>query len=187
MAAPPRPKIWSISEIIHSDSASPAVKDAAPSSAGPGEGAPFLNGAEKLLLLRESPVMTPVAQTAMAPAGPRPELLQHGLASPFRTLEPSSARLASRHPSGFLVAGGVAGIQGWRIPPAGLRLAQSSHVVGGMANGTASSGEGSLDGGSGGSPVGMETAGKRSPQTEALDLHTEKEGKGRPWELVSFY
>ncbi|KAL8619505.1 hypothetical protein ACOMHN_011856 [Nucella lapillus] len=171
-----KPKIWSISQIIHSDRSPspPAVAAVSGVSGSGGEDSPNggCSGKAVVLLPQESSSSTVAAQTPdLLPLSPQQqELLSHRLtSSPFRTLESPEVRLASRQASAFLVPGHPH--QGWGVSPVGaLRLASACHVMN-SAGGKGGGGEGGVEE-RGGSP-GSE--GNGSPQTEALDLHTKKE------------
>ena len=185
-AVPARPRIWSISEIIHSDASSPAtaaspaaVTSTSTADNGRSEGAghllnkkaPGLKTASQVSAARDVSHVTAQSQSQSQ----RQDFLLHRLTSPFRTFEPAEVRLASgrRTASAFLVPGAQ---PGWAGPSAGLRLANPCHVMN-VANGSECVGERTSPDAAGNPPSEASTR-DCGPQTEALDLQTKKDEKG---------
>lgn len=184
-AVPARPRIWSISEIIHSDASSPAT---AASPAAVTSTSTANNGSEGAgqLLNKKAPGLKTASQVSAArdvshvtaqsqSQSQRQDFLLHRLASPFRTFEPAEVRLASgrRTASAFLVPGAH---PGWAGPSASLRLANPCHVMN-VANGSECVGECTSPDAAGNPPIEASTR-DCGPQTEALDLQTKKDEKG---------
>ncbi|KAK7114121.1 hypothetical protein V1264_000237 [Littorina saxatilis] len=164
-----RPKIWSISQIIHSDAPLPAsVVSSAPVTSSGDEDV----SAQRLNKGERAPHPSSFRELNIPSSVQRQDFLHHRLTSPFRTLESAEARLASRHASAFLVPGPHLS---WVAPPLGLRLDNPCREMS-VAKGNESGEDGNPDVGEA-SPKSEGGAPESGLQTEALDLQTKKEEK----------
>jgi hypothetical protein len=121
-----------------------------------------------------------VSASALAAQHRHAEFFHHRLRSPFASLEELRPPLSSRHPHPFFHPASVVAPQEWMM---GLRLGHNPGHVSQLANGSEERGcSSSPDVGSVSpcrSDVSSRSCRNSSPQTEALDLHTKKEDRGK--------